>query len=845
MPAKRCLIVVGGTGKGLLGKKDTLNIDYEWQIDVSTELLPNYGPALDAEVGTFGMLCLDIENRSREDWQPDRDQGLRQGPGPDPYLQRGFRGSKAETHAQYLRLNCGGYNLADGLAQSPAIGSLVIGHPTNRRALEVMFTELVAGLTPNSALEVWIVCSTAGGTGAGIHRFIAQTLAAQVKTTINDVTIKFLFVQCGQYTYRNRGAMTSKNTFFTIAADMAFMQLQLKHYPSTTANFFYFDLEQIPAHLANTEKLLRAEQVEMFIKVLMTESAKQDMQQQIVNMEGSTVLIFQAGYWGKDFDSRKKTLATLQALNLSLKTLILDDTIPDSPKALTIFISGREESCVFIDASPDQANSLRSAKSRITEQTINTWLQNNNKPPDPATCTKQTLLEEWETILLPFLEINSLTNLPISFQLRPSAVATTTHGLGDADNADYTEGDRPAAPPITNPQRSLNFIDIKGYEHLNTLWEADVTQAQETKAWCEYLRTGISGNDHCDLERKFKDAAEAAHKLAHGVRSYFRGTSNNAKLLLPLFRNLLELASKLRIIVDLEENLANVLSRNLDKARSVQRNVATLIQTGGGTTVHDSPVEISALSAELTQRAVSWLQALFQALGPTNAIRFNKIVDNGANGLSKTGLAEVLNLPLDATALQMLKALSEPPETNETGATKAIKPIWWKQQKPTLNPTFQPMEYVVIPKIPTALRTEFTEELKNQPDFMQGTNLKLKYERFGRVGLYVMYVKAGNLNQFRGDYGSAPKYLMKPFVQNISTTLATWADIDAGVGIQTGDFDIACAGAVGEPLDLTSLKLAGLTEDEVAKISKYYLLYARHVGVINDTAQARDVYKNI
>jgi len=86
---------------------------------------------------------------------------------------------------------------------------------------------------------------------------------------------------------------------------------------------------------------------------------------------------------------------------------------------------------------------------------------------------------------------------------------------------------------------------------------------------------------------------------------------------------------------------------------------------------------------------------------------------------------------------------------------------------------------------------------------------------------------------------------MKPFVQNISTTLATWADIDAGVGIPTGNFDIACAGAVGEPLDLTSLKLAGLTEDEVAKISKYYLLYARHVGVINDTAQARLVYKNI
>ncbi len=831
MSKKRCLIVVGGTGKGLLGKKDALNVDYEYQFDVSTELLAGYTPALDAQVGTFGNLCLDIDERIKEDWLASK----------DPYLQRGLRGSKAAAHAQYLRTNNGAVQLADGLAQSPAVGSLVIGHPTNRQALQVMFTSLVNELTANSELEVWIVCSTAGGTGGGIHRFVAQTLTKMVKDHHEDVTIKFLFVQCGQYTYRNLGAMTSKNTFFTIAADMAFMQLQLKYYPSATANFYYFDIEEIPPHLATDAKRLRAQQIEMYTKVLMIESARKDMQQQIVNVEGSTVLVVQAGYWGKDFDATKKTLATLQALDLSLKTLILDDTINGSPKAHTLYIRGREESCVFIDSAPDPENTLRNAKSRITEQRINDWLQGNNEPPDPATCTLESLLEQWETILLTIVELDTLTNLRIGFQLRPTAVANAAHLHGEADYADLVGGDTRPAAPVAQSQRSLIFQDITNTEILDRNWEAEVIQAQETKAWCNFLRTATTGNIECDLDNKFQLAARAARNQAHGIRAYFRGTRANAKQLLPQFQNLLELTSKLRIIVDLEAKLANTLNTNLHKARSVQRHVATLIETQGGAAFNDSPVEISALSDELTQHRGSWLKTLYQAHGDPNITGFIKAVDSGANGLSKTGLAEVLNLPPDATARQMLKALSVPPETNETGAAQAIKPIWWKLQQPTLNPEFPAMEYVVIPKIPAVLLAQFTEELRNQPDFMRGRNLKLKYERFGRVGLYVMYVKAGNLNMRGGDYGSAPKYLMKPFVQNIRTSLAKWADADTDLGI-AGNFDIARASAVGEPLDLTSLKVAGLTEDEVAKLSKYYLLYARHVGVINDTAQARDAY---
>ena len=43
----------------------------------------------------------------------------------------------------------------------------------------------------------------------------------------------------------------------------------------------------------------------------------------------------------------------------------------------------------------------------------------------------------------------------------------------------------------------------------------------------------------------------------------------------------------------------------------------------------------------------------------------------------------------------------------------------------------------------------------------------------------------------------------------------------------TGNYNVAACCAIGEPLDLTALIAAGLTEDEIAKVASYYLIYSK------------------
>ena len=43
----------------------------------------------------------------------------------------------------------------------------------------------------------------------------------------------------------------------------------------------------------------------------------------------------------------------------------------------------------------------------------------------------------------------------------------------------------------------------------------------------------------------------------------------------------------------------------------------------------------------------------------------------------------------------------------------------------------------------------------------------------------------------------------------------------------TGNYNVAAAGAIGEPLDLTALIAAGLTEADLTKVAAYYLIHSR------------------
>lgn len=825
---KRCLIVIGGTGKGLLGNKEALDLDFEWQIDVSSEMLTGYETKVDKRVKTVARVFADLKPHFSAEWQTKN----------DPYLQTGFMGTPAVAQFKFLQTSANNSDLADGLAQSPAIGSLVIKHATNGEMLDGEFAPLLISLTRGSTLEVWIVSSTAGGTGAGLHRHIASKISRLVKERVHEGNVRFFFVQCGQHTYSTHGPSTVPNTFLTIAADMAFMHLQSNYYNDMTGNFYYFDIEPRQAGEPD-EKSRRAEQIAMYVKVLMMELAAKDMRQQVVNIQGAKVLVFQAGFWGKDFNTLQTSRATLHALNQSLKTLILDDSIPNSPKSGQVYIEGREKTCVFIDAPPDQRDSLRAMKAKLTPAAINTWLQARNLVPRTAKASLANLLEAWKEIFEKLLDIESLSQIPIAFALKPSTVADKDR---PAQLVFQHENEAPAPAPVPpiNHTRPLVFEEIREAETLSATWEADVNWAQEIRSWCTYLSTGsmgTNGNDHCDLEAKFLAKAKAADSITTNILTKFRGNTRNATELAPLFQNLLEYLVQLTLLRILKETTESALETHLKGARKVQAKVATLLaDLGSAHHSPNSPVEIARLSDHLNLRAQSWLKVLTTKVDDPE-INFKTEVNRGANRLSRTGLTEVLALAPDATPEQIAKKLGTVPtiQTGAAGPNQAIPPIWWQQTEPPLNRNYAALRYVILPEIPTTLVGDLGP--------LSALN-QITYEKFGRVGLYVMYLMAGNMNKEVGDHHTAPAYLMRPFVTTMKNLLSTWEDNDTAIGRPTGNLPIALAGAVGEPLDLTSLKASGLTEKEVMKLSKYYILYEKTTNtLINDEAAAQAAYQ--
>jgi hypothetical protein len=72
------------------------------------------------------------------------------------------------------------------------------------------------------------------------------------------------------------------------------------------------------------------------------------------------------------------------------------------------------------------------------------------------------------------------------------------------------------------------------------------------------------------------------------------------------------------------------------------------------------------------------------------------------------------------------------------------------------------------------------------------------------------------------DTTSTYIYLMRPIVQIVKDYLHQWA-IHPGTG-RSGQFEVACGGVIGDPLDVRVLREGGLDHQEIYRIGQYYRL---------------------
>jgi len=327
----RFLIVCGGSGVNLLGQRRVLGADAELQIDVSKENVVrkwrgrdprSFSVDLDRSVGTTGLMFQEALGRIREEVLPEDKGG-------SEYVQWGIYREPDVRHTKFMVEHFPvALALEWGLAQSPAAGGATIRHSSNRHALRQVFKRMTAGLGlgQENPLKVWIVASTAGGAGEGVHRFVAAYLAHFLSTQPGgeNTPIFLNFIRIGQLTYRSvNPERTALNTFFGVAADAAFALKVKEDFPQVTTNWFYVDVPDVGVGARSVP--VRAEIVEMAAKAIMLEELQDDLQRLLVNNAGIPMVLVRTGYWGKDFGEQQKYYETLRQLRTKLRGLVEPD----------------------------------------------------------------------------------------------------------------------------------------------------------------------------------------------------------------------------------------------------------------------------------------------------------------------------------------------------------------------------------------------------------------------------------------------------------------------------------------------------------------------------------------
>jgi hypothetical protein len=303
----RFLIVCGGCGYKLLGQHMALNLSGELHIDVSNEIPPPLEPLkdkrslaikLDELIPASGLLLDDLEQRIN---QPIRS-------GHSDYAQTAITHPQDIAHAQFLIDH---YPTGSPLKYelvSPAVGGAMIRTKQNVRALnaalKMMVTKWADNIGFQNPLEVWIISSTAGGTGEGVHRFVAASLADILKKRkVQYLVLNFLRI--GPLTYRSVSQeRTTLNSFFGIAADAAFELKFKEDFPGASINWFYIDFPDVGT--GDRAKEVRGEIIEMAAKAIMLDELAEDLNRLLINNNGIRMVVARAGYWRKDLGDRLK-----------------------------------------------------------------------------------------------------------------------------------------------------------------------------------------------------------------------------------------------------------------------------------------------------------------------------------------------------------------------------------------------------------------------------------------------------------------------------------------------------------------------------------------------------------
>ena len=810
MPTNRYLIVAGGTGKGLLGKRDALNFRHEWQLDVASEKF-NGEPAhttfvaLDTFIGTSGELAHYYKTKHAS--------GSKNHQHASPYLSTRLESQAVKSHSALYWKNVPAAMLKFGLAQEPATGAGAARHPENENNLRANLARITEDVGNDTVVDVWIVSSTAGGTGQGIHRYLGALVADILSTT--NARLHLHFVQIGQETYGTAGDKCTLNTFMGVAADVAFSFLVEDINLSAVPAWYYLDLQDVG--VGESARQRRAELVEMSIKTIMNQNLSQHLNQLVINNSGLPFVVARTGFWGKDFDETSKYKQTLNVTLAKLNHLLMPaEEMPARAQRL-VAETAESDKPKFIETANYSGAIEKVQKSAY----VTNWLAANNKVPAYAAAGGAALspnASSWP----PELRARA-ADLASSWKAAFKTMGISVDELVASSTFKSEINGRPT-------EQDLAGRTIPGTDKLNQTWEAAVLQASIAKLWCHYLLEGFSSvNPGPSLFAQFMTQAQRAAKVD---KNWLLSSVKKSKQLAPVLGQLVAVLAKISVL----ERALNQTQAHLDEALRSARQTRDFTAEQLTALAADPDLQPTILAAKLSDvlnevTGKTWLSTMHRPVELNDAKAFRTAVLAGATGLTKNGLIEVLDLPATADITEIAAELvKEPAEVTVGGGiagAEQVAPIYWQRTAPP-GVTKQ-YYYRLLPQVDDATQSALSDPNGEIGELIASNNITLAFEEMGRTGLYVMAVHAFVLSRQGGsDYFSAPKYMLRPMLNYVRKELTNWENDPARIGAApTGNYNVAAAGAIGEPLDLTALIAAGLTEADLTKLAAYYLIHSR------------------
>lgn len=781
--ANRFLIVCGGSGTGVLGQRKVLGIDGEMQIDVREEIkeeLSRSDPrsinvVLDKppSMGTAPTLLSDMTKRAQK-------KGV-------------SKQHKAHTEflAQYWP---GDEALKDGLARIPAFGAGAITERDNTLDLHSKLRKMInewANVGPANPVEFWIVSSSAGGTGEGVHLYVAEKII-DILTARRGARVILNFVRIGQETYNSVDPdRTSLNTFFGIAADAAFkvrLPQQYRESVGVTTRWFYLEVPDVG--VGPTAKPIRERLVEVAAKAIMLEELAADINTIVVN---DGVGLVRVGYWGRDFDEKVKYHETLKQLRDKLSDLV-------EPSGFARYVHNKPEP----DFDPGQRlTDLRqelAGEGYIYQQMLNqAWefpkYQASRFSTDPNEAWK--IVRRWR---------DSISQLVPNVSMDALEPRFVTAQASDKEGSDELE----------TRQVPLSVPGLGSAMPYTKAWFEKIDNAHRVVAWANHMLG--TGRDEKRLLAELHSLARECSRKQHPPfpASLSSNTQKKATDLRTPLPDFVETLVKVTKLWQLREAAQTMLSGALEGAEKLQGVVKQQLKivSSAVTGVQESPVVAADLDHELDQITKdTWLRMLDEARRRDQPDLFREQVLAGATGLTWAGLLSVLGLSTAAEAPEVKAELRKHMGQIYDADGEVHEAAWWQFNDPP--GVIREFNYRILPR----LEADSVAKLGDSDG-----EIKYIYAGLGVIGLYVLAFH-GVTRSVSQDMVTTPTYLMSPFVPLVRKFLDPDAWGVARYGRPQNKLHVVCAGTGGALLYRPALVAAGLTEEEIGMLAGFYEFY--------------------